>query len=73
MSKKTYKINYGGKEETITGVNLETALSDHGFKDIVIEPSWRGKSNGKYIAFCGGRTNQVRCEWVEKVKRLAST
>jgi len=65
----TYKISYGGKKEIINGVNLETALTNHGFKDIEINPQWRTKSNGSYIAYCEGN-NMVFCEWVEKKEKI---
>ncbi len=69
MAKNTYNISFGGKKETVTGSNIESALTDYGFTDIHIIPLWRGKSNGKYKAHCSNNT-VVSVEWIEKINEL---
>jgi len=60
------QIEFGGKTAIIKGCNLQSALENYGFKGLTIEPQWRGRSNGKYIAFSSDRTFQVRCMWLRK-------
>lgn len=66
----TYRIIISGKEdEVVEGVNVESALKKAGFVNHSdITPSWRGTSNGKYIAWCDGRLLSI--EWVEKINSL---
>ena len=65
----TYEIRFGGKTETLKGVNLLSALENFGFLGVFITPLWRGRSNGKYMARCLGN-NTIFCKWVEKINRL---
>jgi len=65
----TYNIKYNGKKATIKGFNLMTALMDYNFTGIEIDPQWRGRSNGEYIAYCDHNIT-VFCEWVELKEKL---
>ena len=65
----TYKID----KQTVKAVNLKTALESLGCTGIEIIPLWRGKSNGKYKAYCNKLYSVILCEWIEKRNEITVT
>ena len=65
----TYLLKYGGKEKTVSGVNLKTAVEKLGFVVEDIQPDWRRASNGKYRVICSDEMS-IFAIWLEKFEQL---
>ncbi len=65
----TYLLKYGGKEKTVSGVNLKTAVEKLGFVVEDIQPDWYRVSNGKYRVICSDGMS-IFAIWLEKVEQL---
>jgi hypothetical protein len=65
----TYRLEYGGKNHEVSGINLKNAVESLGFKVLEIEPQWRRRSNGKYIVICDGDL-KIYATWLEKIEQL---
>jgi hypothetical protein len=65
----TYLLKYGGKEETVSGVNLKTAVEKLGFVVEDIQPDWYRVLNGKYRVICSDGMS-IFAIWLEKVEQL---
>lgn len=65
----TYLLKYGGKEKTVSGVNLKTAVEKIGFVVEDIQPDWYRVSNGKYRVICSDGMS-IFAIWLEKVEQL---
>jgi hypothetical protein len=65
----TYLLKYGGKEETVSGVNLKTAVEKLGFVVEDIQPDLYRVLNGKYRVICSDGMS-IFAIWLEKVEQL---
>jgi hypothetical protein len=65
----TYLLKYGGKEKTVSGVNLKTAVEKIGFVVEDIQSDWYRVSNGKYRVICSDGMS-IFAIWLEKVEQL---
>jgi len=68
---RTYTLEYGGRKETVTGINLKGAVESLGFKveDMYMKNKVNGRSSGNYVVHCVGGVI-IYCTWIEKIKRI---
>ena len=63
----TYILKVGGKETTVKGVNLRTAVESEGYEILSMNHEHFRKPNGKYVVKCINNVT-IYAEWVEKFK-----
>lgn len=65
----TYLLKYGGKQKTVSGANLKTAVEKLGFVVEDIQSDWHRVSNGKYRVICSDGMC-IFATWLEKIEQL---